>query len=694
MPYSITTKDGITIQNIPDDIAQDADVLKQRVAQERAKRTQAPQEAIAPPIDPQAPVQATPPAQGIQSIPGVPQLTEFAAGVNRGAAGLLDIVPKGINQAVALAGGDPNLLPTFEQLTVPKGEFTEPGLVQDIAAGAGEAVPSAVAFGQALRMTAQQLPKLVSGAEGTLPGLLREAGKVTGATDITAGALAGAGEAVGEELGGDVGGIIGSFAGPILPALLKAPKTMITNLLNIAKAAPTGEQQAIIQAGKDQGLDVFTNDVVPADTFLGKQARSLSEKLGILGTGQARANQQIARQNIVEEIAKKFNIDINSDVTEDVVKSIKSVSAKKLEAATLARNEATNTFDQFGPVLLNRTPHEVAIQLRNQADLGALAEPKIVNKLEDTLSAARGARDFGVLAKVRSNLIDDILEARAAGKIKVERALQPVKSAIDKDMARFARQTGDEGRQAGIQWRAANREISKELETIQGTELARIFRGGTADPQKIAPILFSGKKQQLDRLAENTGKKGKEAIKATIVQDALRRSGFLKGDINPDRFATALKRPEIQRAVNKFFTGNDKKQLQGIGKVLDHTRRAQQAALSTETGQQLVPFAAGGTALAAFQASPLLTVGGATTLSALSKAYETPAFRSLMIKIANAKKDSIIEQRLLNQAIPGILAGLRQSATPQGTTNIPPEGFAPPQGTTNIPQGGFTQPAQ
>ena len=38
MGYSIRTKDGITINNIPDDIASDSDVLRQRVAAERAKR--------------------------------------------------------------------------------------------------------------------------------------------------------------------------------------------------------------------------------------------------------------------------------------------------------------------------------------------------------------------------------------------------------------------------------------------------------------------------------------------------------------------------------------------------------------------------------------------------------------------------------------------------------------------------------
>ena len=36
MPYSITTKDGITINNIPDDVAPDSAELKQRVAAIRA----------------------------------------------------------------------------------------------------------------------------------------------------------------------------------------------------------------------------------------------------------------------------------------------------------------------------------------------------------------------------------------------------------------------------------------------------------------------------------------------------------------------------------------------------------------------------------------------------------------------------------------------------------------------------------
>ncbi len=45
MPYSITTKDGITINNIPDDVAPDSQELKDRVARIRAGETKTPAES-------------------------------------------------------------------------------------------------------------------------------------------------------------------------------------------------------------------------------------------------------------------------------------------------------------------------------------------------------------------------------------------------------------------------------------------------------------------------------------------------------------------------------------------------------------------------------------------------------------------------------------------------------------------------
>ena len=85
MPYSIITKDGITIDNIPDDVAEDSQVLKDQLAEIRASRgaaqTAAPQE---PPVGSpaSAPVSPAPEVAPQQEPPG------FLGGLIEGAKGV------------------------------------------------------------------------------------------------------------------------------------------------------------------------------------------------------------------------------------------------------------------------------------------------------------------------------------------------------------------------------------------------------------------------------------------------------------------------------------------------------------------------------------------------------------------------------------------------------------------------------
>lgn len=77
MPYSITTRDGIKINNIPDDVPPDAPELKERVAAIRAGQTEAPPAPVeSPPVA--APAEAAAPT-GYETIPGA--AAEMLAGV-------------------------------------------------------------------------------------------------------------------------------------------------------------------------------------------------------------------------------------------------------------------------------------------------------------------------------------------------------------------------------------------------------------------------------------------------------------------------------------------------------------------------------------------------------------------------------------------------------------------------------------
>ena len=74
MPYSITTKDGITINNIPDDVAPDSPSLKARVAEIRAGSTAAPASAPTAPAALAASSQVTPTQQVDRDKDAIPIL--------------------------------------------------------------------------------------------------------------------------------------------------------------------------------------------------------------------------------------------------------------------------------------------------------------------------------------------------------------------------------------------------------------------------------------------------------------------------------------------------------------------------------------------------------------------------------------------------------------------------------------------
>lgn len=435
----------------------------------------------------------------------------------------------------------------------------------------------------------------------------------------------------------------------------RALKGFDQDVLDVAKPQVEFDTTAgdIIAAGEKAGVPVLTTDVVPPTSFLGKFTQGLSEKLGPLGTGTARQSQQIARQNVVETLAKDFDVALDSEFAGDIVKSLNAGSARKMSSAMLRRNNAVQSLDSFGEVPVNNTLKAIDDQLAKQARLGAKADTALITNLNNTREAIQNG-DFSLVKDIRTDIIDDLIAVRRGDDFRSEGSLQSIKSAIDKDMAKFASVNDI---QAGKEWRAANRNLAEELSLAKNTELRRIFKSGTATPEQVLPILLSGKRSQLVRLRDSLGAKGKASAKAAIIQDALKQSGFLSGNINPDRLATALNRPQIRQAIDVFFEGGGKKEIEGITRLLDATRRAQQSAAAPATGVQAVPFLGGGGLALGLSVNPVVTIATATTLSALAKGYESKGFRNLLVRLSNTKKGSKQESKLLEQAGPIALPG-------------------------------------
>lgn len=608
--------------------------------------------------------------EAFSNAPGVPELAEFASSFNRSVLDTLDFMgPDNVNAVLELAGSETRI-PTFRGALGSEGSFLEPGLKRDIIQGAGAAGPAALGFGQLMRTAAKALPAAAAG-EGALTGSLREAGRTTAKQDLAVGAAGGAGAVAGEEVGGAPGAIVGSLAAPLAgSALMSAGKGAASRLIDTVRAQPSQEAQDVIKAGVREGVDVLTSDVVPPTSFLGKWTQQMSEKLGPLGSGTRRTRQQVARQNTIESLSKEFDVAIDSDFFGDIVKSLNAGSAKRMEAAQGMRNNAVEVLDIFGKVPVSKTVAAIDSEIVKQQRLGEMGDSSFVNKLMNTREAVSGAADFSTLKNMRTDVIDDLVAVRRGDDYRTEGSLQSIKSAIDKDMAKFANTNGAQSKAAGVEWRKANRSLAEELSLVKDTELRRIFRSGKATPEQVAPILLGGKRSQLNRLNESLGRKGKQAAKAAILQDVLKKSGFQDAqgvrDFNPDRFANALKNPKTQQAIDVFFDGVDRRQIKGITRLLDHTRRAQQAAVATQTGQTTLPIAAF-TALTATTSavSPLVALIGAPSLVAAAKAYESKAMRTFLLKLEASKPNSPAERNIIAQAVPGMLSGLQNVDTDQ-----------------------------
>lgn len=178
--------------------------------------------------------------QAFQNIPGVPALTEFAAGANRSIFGFLDFLgPDNINAALELAGSEKRVPTLTGEFAAPKGQFSQ-DLAGRALGTAGELAPTALGIGQSLRTLASSLPKITAG-ESALTGTARQLGAATPTLDVVSGTASGAGQEVGREVGGETGALIGGIAAPLVAGIpLSTAKSVSSKLLK--QAAPTADK--------------------------------------------------------------------------------------------------------------------------------------------------------------------------------------------------------------------------------------------------------------------------------------------------------------------------------------------------------------------------------------------------------------------------------------------------------------------
>jgi hypothetical protein len=432
----------------------------------------------------------------------------------------------------------------------------------------------------------------------------------------------------------------------------------------IAKTVPDAEKVEVIKTAKGLDIPVLTTDLYAPTSKVGKLFQDLSESLGPFGSGGQRIKQQKSRQEAVSGLADEMEIELDSDFFTGMVKSLNKRNKQALKDAGEVRGRVVESLNQFGDVPATKTLQAINDLELKQAQLRETANPTITKLLDNYKKSFSQGSTFEQMKDFRTQVIKARNAFDKSEDTSPRDTAQAIKSAIDKDMMAFARK---HDRQAAKDWLASNRKFAEESDLTKRTELKRILDTGETTPEQIGYILSRGRLSELNRLHKSLTPEGRINAQKALIQKALQDSKYFDVDKspNPDVFTNVLNKPNFQKAKNVFFEGANKDRIDGLNRVLNATRRAQEATTSVRTGEKVVlPLvgAIGGTGIVV---NPLVGIPSTIAVSAIAKAYESRAFRNALLKLSGTKPQSRQELQLLEGIMTTLVAEVAAAKSQQ-----------------------------
>lgn len=578
-----------------------------------------------------------------QKIPGIPTLSEFAAGTNRTVAGFLDFLgPDNLNAVLEL-GGSSKRVPTFSSGMVESGTFSD-DLTGKIASSAGEILPLAAGVGQTLRTLAKNLPNLAAGETATT-GALRQLGSTTAAGDAGAAVLSGAGMEVGREVGGEDGAMIGQVLAPIA-APFGAQALKVT-----AKRAFAGGEAGLknLKSALDDFAEIGTTPTVGTATEnkLRRGLENLSSK--VLGGDSIKRSfdrSESAMQARLKEIADKLST-VSGDVEAGGViqRGIKGEGGfvdRFINRSGLLWKGFDDLIDDEALVVATNTTKALD-EMVSSSKVGEVLNNPLVSKIKTALDESNGSIDYRTFRQLRSSigerlgskdLVSDIPKAQ----------LKRVYGALSEDLRKVASNSGSEAEKsltrANKYTAAGHKRIDDFVSRISNkVDLDKVFNAATKGGegiQSINAIKRSLKPEEWEAVVSNVVRKLGRASsgqqddigevfslnKLLTDWDKLGKAKkvIFSGSPNLDKYRNSL--DKIARAANRYKEGiKDFGNPSGTGQFLTNVGVVSGGASALATGN-----------LSAFG----VLLGGVAANSATARLMSSPVFVSWLAKSVKA----------------------------------------------------------
>jgi hypothetical protein len=504
----------------------------------------------------------------------------------------------------------------------------------------------------------------VQGARG-LTGAVGKALAAQPVLGVVSGATAsGAGEAVRQSGGGPVAQTAAALGAGISPFAASGLANMAQRGIQAIRTPAV--QPEIVQQAEQAGVNLMTSDVLPPQTFASRFVQSTGERIPLTGTGGMRAAQQDERITAVKNVMEDFGA---SDAGEALEKVSADLLKTRGDAITKYSGMKTGIIEKTAPGTPVNTDRTIAEFDKNIAKLqqqDTSESRALIKYFKDKKNALIG-KDLVTVEEIRRTIGEGLGDPNlAAVKGAGEKIAKNIYGVLREDMGDHIKQFG--GKNDFTKWQVANKRLSESVGELQVTALKTALAKGNATPETVGNLLFSNKPSDVKLLYRNLSQSGKNLAKTAILERVLKNSGGME-NLSPDKFITQV--GKNGSSIGVYFSGADLRQIQGLTKVLEATRRAGQAALSPPTGAQLaIPVATAALADVLGSGGAALTTGALTGL--MARAYESKAVRDLLINFPKMPPNTPAQAAALEQILQasGINAALQaaQPAPIQGPT--------------------------
>jgi hypothetical protein len=356
-----------------------------------------------------------------------------------------------------------------------------------------------------------------------------------------------------------------------------------------------------------------------------------------------RQAQQEARISAVRDVLNDFGASSAAQASDAVMVDLQATRGGSLSKYASQKTDVINRLSQAGTVPVPGAIAAIDQQIGKLTALKTKELRPVIERLEDWKQSIQG-QNLTNIEDLRKQLGEafkapELASVRSTG----EKALSSIYGALRDDMGAFIRDNGQP--QDIAKWTDANKKLASMAGELKNGALKSALEKGTETPEAIRGILFSSKPSDVRLLYRNLSDAGRENAKAALLAHAAEKA-TTNDVLSVERFVSQVDKLGPQFGV--FFKGDDKRRIEGLTRVLGATRRAAEASVMTNTGQQAVPAA---TALAAGQVSGS-ALGGAAALGGaglMARLYESPMVRNLLLRIPSTKVGSPEEAAILKR---------------------------------------------